>query len=124
MGIVGQKRIKREVKGLRAALELEPEPEPESSRVLVMGGYDGSSDLNTAELYDPHSQTWSAVPPMGSKRCGPAAVVLPGPRVLVMGGHDGSSYLNTAELYDPQSQTWSAVAPMGSKRRNPAAVCY
>ena len=70
-------------------------------RVLVMGGHDGSSSpLNTAELYDPQSQTWSAVPPMGSKRSGLAAVVLPGPRVLVMGGQDGHSDLNTAELYE------------------------
>ena len=80
---------------------------------------------NTAELYDPQSQTWSAVTPMGSKRSSLAAVVLPGPRVLVMGGHDGSSSpLNTAELYDPQSQTWSAVPPMGSKRCRLTAVCY
>ena len=43
-------------------------------RVLVMGGWDGSSSINTAELYDPQSQTWSAVAPMGSKRSGPAAV--------------------------------------------------
>ena len=44
-------------------------------RVLVMGGHDGSSSpLNTAELYDPQSQTWSAVPPMGSERGYPAAV--------------------------------------------------
>ena len=42
-------------------------------RVLVMGGCDGSC-LNTAELYDPQSQTWSAVPPMGSKRCRLTAV--------------------------------------------------
>ena len=72
VGIVGQKRIQREIDGLRAVIEPEPEPEaapePEPSRVLVMGGFDGSSYLNTAELYDPQSQTWSAVPPMGSKR--------------------------------------------------------
>ena len=48
-------------------------------RVLVMGGFDGSSQLNTAELYDPQSQSWwkkswSAAPPMGSKRSFPAAV--------------------------------------------------
>ena len=39
-----------------------------------MGGSDGSSHLNIAELYDPQSQTWSAVAPMGSKREGLAAV--------------------------------------------------
>ena len=130
--VLGKKRIQREIEGLRAVIEAEPEPEPEPeqepepSRVLVMGGCDGSSYLNTAELYDPQRQSWSAVPPMGSKRWGPAAVVLPGPRVLVMGGSDGSwgGELNTAELYDPQSQSWSAVAPMGSKRSGPAAVCY
>ena len=38
------------------------------------GNADGSSRLNTAELYDPQTKTWNAVPPMGSKRAFPAAV--------------------------------------------------
>eukprot|EP01044_Picomonas_judraskeda_P041828 COSAG03_NODE_21241_length_307_cov_0.658654_1_plen_101_part_11 len=85
-------------------------------RVLVAGGFDGSS-LNTAEVYDPQSNSWSSVAPMGTKRFGAVGVVLPGPRVLVVGGYDGSSYLSTAaEVYDPQSNSWSSVAPMGTKR--------
>ena len=72
--VISKNRIKRELEGLRAALEPEPEPEPEPSRVLVMVGEDESSCLNTAELYDPQSQSWSAVAPMGSKRRCPAAV--------------------------------------------------
>ena len=80
--VITKNRIKREMDGLRAVIEAEPEPETEPeiepeaepSRVLVMGGHDGSSFLNTAELYDPQSQSWSAVAPMGSKRYGPAAV--------------------------------------------------
>ena len=71
-------KIQREMDGLRAVIEAEPEPdiepEAEPSRVLVMGGRDGSSHLNTAELYDPQTKTWSAVAPMGSKRRNPAAV--------------------------------------------------
>ena len=36
--------------------------------LYVIGGYDGSSDLNTAESYNPLANTWSYVTPMGAKR--------------------------------------------------------
>eukprot|EP01043_Picozoa_sp_COSAG02_P106339 COSAG02_NODE_42343_length_385_cov_0.947552_1_plen_100_part_01 len=72
VGIVGQKKIKREMDGMRALIEPEPEeePEPETSRVLVAGGSYGSSYLSTAEVYDPQSNSWSSVAPMGTKRFG------------------------------------------------------
>ena len=39
-----------------------------------MGGEDESSFLNTAEVYNPQAQTWTALPPMSSKRWGHTAV--------------------------------------------------
>ena len=74
--IVGKKRIKREVDGLRAVIEAEPEPEqePEPSRVLVMGGFDGSDRLNTAELYDRITLSLAASPSaMSGKESKPKA---------------------------------------------------
>ena len=131
--VISKNRIKREMEGLRAArveseaepAEPETEPKPEARRLYVMGGYDGSC-LNTAEVYDPQANTWTAIPPMSSKRYGPAAATLVGPdghpRVYVMGGSDGSSDLNTAEVYNPQTNTWTAIPPMGSRREGAAAA--
>ena len=126
--VLGKKRIKREMDGMRALIEPEPEeePEPETSQVLVVGGgEEPEKPLNTAEVYDPQSNSWSSVAPMGSKRAGAAAAVLPGPRVLVVGGMDESqNALSTAEVYDPQSNSWSSVAPMGTKRHRSVGVGY
>ena len=64
---------------------------------------------STAEVYDPQSNSWSSVAPMGTKRSKAVGVVLPGPRVLVVGGYDGSSKLSTAEVYDPQSNSYTCM---------------
>ena len=37
-------------------------------KLYAVGGYDGSSLLNSAEVYDPDNNSWSTIAPMGSKR--------------------------------------------------------
>jgi hypothetical protein len=52
-------------------------------KVLVAGGKSGVADdtaLNTAELWDPATQKWTALPPMAHKRTDAAACVLPSGR--------------------------------------------
>ena len=66
------------------------------NKVMVLGGFDGSSSLASAELFDFLSGHWRALPAMASKRAGCAAVVHDN-SVMFLGGHDGSSYLATAE---------------------------
>jgi len=95
-------------------------------KVYALGGHDGSSWLNTAEVYDPTTKKWVAIAPMGSKRYLLAAVALGG-KVYALGGcgaagSSGSSFLNTAEVYDPTTNKWVGIPPMGSKRSGLAAV--
>ena len=36
--------------------------------LYVVGGYDGASDLASAESYNPQTNKWNAITPMGTKR--------------------------------------------------------
>ncbi|MBC8643007.1 putative Ig domain-containing protein [Caballeronia sp. EK] len=91
---------------------------PNAGKVLVAGGA-GNGDLDSAELYDSATGTWSKTGSMNQMRAAHAATVLStGPnagKVLVAGGYtDG--YLNSAELYDPVAGTWSPTGSMGLGR--------
>ena len=81
-------------------------------KVLVAGGRifttstDGTSidehDLDTAEVYDPVTGSWTAIASMHAKAHPAAAFLQPDGKVLVVG--DQSS-----ELYDPAIGTWTAL---------------
>ena len=96
------------------------------SKLYVFGGFDGSSNLDTAEAYDLSTGTWSAITPMGTSRLDSAAAAFGDSKIYVMGGRQqqtsGLSYLATAEAYDLSTDTWSAIASMGTGRQNLAAV--
>src|SRR5690349_13069191 len=59
-----------------------------NGKVLVAGGYDLSVNgfVATAELYDPHSGTWTTTGSMNTARYYHSATLLPGGKVLVAGG--------------------------------------
>ena len=44
--------------------------------LYVLGGHDGSYVLSSCEVYDPSSNSWRAIAPMGSKRQFLAAAVV------------------------------------------------
>ncbi len=47
-------------------------------RVLILGGYSGQAAVNTAEIFDPASETFAPVPnTMISARCQHTATLLP-----------------------------------------------
>lgn len=87
----------------------------QSGEVLIAGGETDpipSAAYNTAELFDPVSQTFTPVPvPMTAMREGHAAVLLNNGQVLITGGDNPpTGSLNTAEIYDPSSNTFTAIA--------------
>ncbi|CAF5116838.1 unnamed protein product [Rotaria sp. Silwood1] len=71
-----------------------------NGKVLVAGGYVGSSYLNSAELYDPSTGTWTNTGSMSTARRYHTASELTNGKVLVAAGYSGS-YLKSAELYQP-----------------------
>jgi hypothetical protein len=86
--------------------------------VLVAGGENSSGVLNTAEIYNPVSGSFSsAIGNMISARVGHTATSYATAQtasatrnVLLAGGFDGTNTLATAESYDPKKQQFVATA--------------
>lgn len=108
-----------------SALELSPASN--TSPVLIAGGYTlGGNPTDTAEIYEPLSQTFS---PSAGKMLAPraehSAVLLNNGKVLIAGGSStavGNTVLSTTELFDPINQTFSAGPAMNTARRRPTAT--
>jgi hypothetical protein len=93
---------------------------PSTGNVLMAGGFGaGMAVLNTAELFNPATKTFTAsTHTMLAHRQDHTATLLPNGKVLIAGGFNGSSNLNTAEVYDPIADTFTATTnPMSSARR-------
>ncbi len=72
--------------------------------ILITGGIEGNYDykaLDSAELYDPETDTFRLINPMTTPRYGHTATLLLDGRVLITGGNDGSKRLASAEVYQP-----------------------
>ncbi|CAF0964659.1 unnamed protein product [Adineta steineri] len=68
--------------------------------VLVAGGNWVMGPLNSAELYNPSTGTWTTTRSMNAGRYYHTASILANGSLLVAGGQgSGGGYLNSAELY-------------------------
>jgi Kelch motif len=98
-------------------------------RVLVAGGLDPTqvehypTVLQSAEIFDPATETFSPTGSMAIPRLNAAAAPLPDGRVLVAGGsnqdHDS---LQSAEIFDPATGTFAPTGDLTVKRDGPAAA--
>jgi transcriptional regulator with XRE-family HTH domain len=98
--------------------------------VLVAGGrtrndkHNNTNDnqwmTNSAELYDPKTNTWAALPNMHFPRADFTSALLPDGRVLVIGGQlPNGEVTPTTEIYDPSMKRWLPGASMNYARQNP-----
>ena len=90
-------------------------------RVLIAGGYDFQNStgdaVQTAELYDPRTGTFSQTGSMSMSPADHTATLLADGRVLIVGADESSAtFLPSAELYDPGTGTFT---PSGSKTTAP-----
>ncbi len=88
-------------------------------QILIAGGYDGSTVLAGAELFNPTDDTFTALPESGATelqtaRVAAAAAALPDGQILIAGGYDGSTVLAGAELFNPTDDTFTALPESGA----------
>jgi N-acetylneuraminic acid mutarotase len=88
-------------------------------QVLVAGGYDGRSYLASAELFNPATDTFAALPASGATELQTAresavAATLPSGQVLIAGGYNTSGFLASAELFNPATDTFAALPASGA----------
>ena len=65
--------------------------------IVVAGGWAEKRYYRSAELFDPRTRTWSALPPMAHERSATGTAVLDG-QLVVVGGWDGKKALDSVEV--------------------------
>ena len=83
-------------------------------RVLVVAGEGRAGALDSTELFDPASRTFSAGPPLETARTAFSLVPLGDGRALVAGGEREGVPLFSAELFEPQAGPRGAFLEAGS----------
>ena len=80
-------------------------------RVLVAGGYDGSY-LNSAEIFDPRTNSWRPAGQMAAARYRATATLLSDGRVLVAGGSNATTNHSSVDVFDPATNLWTTGPSM------------
>jgi hypothetical protein len=96
-----------------------------SGMVLIVGGLGapGSDVASTAEIYDPSTGIFSAVPGrLSVARSGHTASLLPTGQVVIAGGWGSTGITAAAELFDPASSTFTVTGAMTTARAGHTAT--
>jgi hypothetical protein len=98
-----------------------------SGQVLIAGGETCSSStsctaLNSAELYNPITGTFTATGSLNAARFNASSVALNSGQVLIVGGFNGTSYPAAGELYDPIVATFASTPSLNTPRANATAT--
>ncbi len=96
-------------------------------KVLAVGGlgkiaWATYGALETAELYDPATGTFSSTGSMTVGRASHTATLLANGKVLVVGGASVSAELASAEIYDPATGYWTLTGSLATARYQHAAT--
>lgn len=80
--------------------------------IYVIGGYSGSTDPNTNQVFDPTANTWTDLAPgMFIARDGLTACAI-GDTIYTMAGIV-DDFSNTFQVFDPSTNTWSTPSTTG-----------
>ena len=91
----------------------------QNGQVLIAGGENSSGSLQTAELYNPATDTFTATGSLSTPRYGAAAAILGNGSVLIAGGQNSGGVLSTAELY---AGTFTATGSLNTARTGATAT--
>lgn len=95
------------------------------NKIYAIGGRTGAIPrsgpvLNTVEVYDIATGTWTIVAPLKVARSDLVAVAHGG-KIYAIGGWDGTNAVGTVEVYNPTKDIWTIATPMPTARSNLAA---
>lgn len=82
-----------------------------NGRIYVFGGRTGSTTLNSIEIYNPASNSWTAGAPLPQATRGMATALGFNGAIYIFGGVSGT-IISNAYRYEPSANTWSAMASM------------
>lgn len=98
------------VRGLLPNLHEEAVPQ-----FYVMGGCLATTELASAQHYNPETNSWKLLPPMPTERRWCAGAALKG-WLYVIGGQQEGHILPTAERFDVETGRWEALPDMPTCR--------
>jgi hypothetical protein len=85
-------------------------------KIYVIGGTDGTKELDRVDIYNPQTNTWQSAAPMPTARRCLAAALAPDGRIYAIGGLSGVASLATVEVYDPAANSWNTCTSMSFGR--------
>ncbi len=77
--------------------------------------YNSINEMFSVERYDPRTNRWTPVAPMGTRRKH-LGVAVYNNMIYAVGGRDDATELSSAERYNPQTNSWQPVVAMTSRR--------
>ncbi|KIH49706.1 kelch repeat protein, partial [Ancylostoma duodenale] len=109
-----------------------------NGKVYAVAGSNGNNDLKTAEVYNPKTNQWTAIPPLSKPRSHngtvwepiapmelaryQAGVIAWRGLVVACGGCDRWNCMDSVEAYDPKTNTWRMLSKMRTARRGCAVA--
>jgi MBG domain-containing protein/Kelch motif protein len=94
-----------------------------NGEVLVTGGRtSGGGSTNSAELYDPLEDAWTAAPAMQDARTGHTVLQLPDWTVLVIGGTNSGGAVSGVERYSPDTNSFTHAGVLNHPRTDAASA--
>jgi Bacterial Ig-like domain (group 2)/Galactose oxidase, central domain len=87
-----------------------------NGNVLVAGGFNSTTAIASAELYDPATGSFTVTGSMTAARVGYTATLLNNGMVLIAGGDNAVGIVASAELYNPATGSFTATGSMTSPR--------
>jgi N-acetylneuraminic acid mutarotase len=82
------------------------------AEMIVWGGYDQASHLNTGGRYTPSTDSWVSTS-TGTNAASPRrlhSAVWTGTQMIIWGGYDGNNNTNSGARYDPTTDTWTPTS--------------
>jgi N-acetylneuraminic acid mutarotase len=104
--------------------------DPVAKRLIVFGGYDGTTYYNDTWMYDLAGNTWTALSPTGlapAARQGHSLIYDPvAKKMILFGGYGDTAQFNDTWAYDPARNAWTDLRPGGTlpAARDSQAMSY